>query len=104
VSKIIVYTGKNDKLIYVLPATNDLTIEEIAEKDVPENTPYHIIEATDLPSDRTYRDAWIWNNGVVIDENKKLEIDNAIENKINTKAALLERLGITEDEARLLLA
>ena len=40
------------------------TIEEIAVKDVPAGKPYKIISALDVPSDRTFRNAW----GVQIDE------------------------------------
>jgi hypothetical protein len=41
----------------IVPATEcDLTIEEIAAKDVPEGTPYKIVDVADIPSDRTFRD------------------------------------------------
>lgn len=32
--------------------------EEIAKKDVPTGIKYKIIEHTDLPSDRAFRNAW----------------------------------------------
>lgn len=35
-----------------------LTIEQIALKDVPAGAPYKIIDTADVPSDRTFRDAW----------------------------------------------
>jgi hypothetical protein len=35
-----------------------LTVEEIAAKDVPTGLPYKIVDATDIPSDRTMRDQW----------------------------------------------
>jgi hypothetical protein len=34
------------------------TIQEIALKDVPAGKPFKIIDTADLPSDRTFRDAW----------------------------------------------
>ena len=34
------------------------TIQEIAEKDVPAGKPYKIVSVDDLPSDRTFRNAW----------------------------------------------
>jgi len=34
------------------------TIAEIAEKDVPAGKPYKIVSADDIPSDRTFRNAW----------------------------------------------
>jgi hypothetical protein len=34
------------------------TIEEIAAKDVPAGVPYKIISVADMPTDRTFRNAW----------------------------------------------
>jgi len=34
------------------------TIEQIAEKDVPCALPYWIVEASIIPADRTFRNAW----------------------------------------------
>ena len=38
-----------------------LTIEQIAAKDVPAGVPYSIVDAADIPSDRTFRNAWEYN-------------------------------------------
>ena len=35
-----------------------LTIDDIARKDVPQGVPFMIIDASDLPADRTFRAAW----------------------------------------------
>ena len=35
-----------------------LTVEQIAKKDVPTGLPYKIVNLSDLPSDRTFRNAW----------------------------------------------
>lgn len=35
-----------------------LTLEEIVAKDVPPNTPYKILDTSDLPSDPMFRPAW----------------------------------------------
>ena len=34
------------------------TIKQIAEKDVPYNLPYWIVEDSVIPTDRTFRSAW----------------------------------------------
>jgi hypothetical protein len=34
------------------------TIEELAMKDIPEGKPYKIVDVADIPTDRTFRDAW----------------------------------------------
>ena len=36
------------------------TLEEIAEKDVPDGETYYIIDATALPTDESFRDAWTY--------------------------------------------
>lgn len=42
----------------MLEALETMTIEEIAAKDVPAGKPYKIVDASDIPTDRTFRAAW----------------------------------------------
>ena len=58
--KRIVYTADDGTLAIIVPADCGLTIEEIAAKDVPAGKEYHIVNASDIPSDRTFRNAWTW--------------------------------------------
>lgn len=44
--------------ISVIHPTGDLPVEETALKDVPSGVKYKIIDVSDLPSDREFRDAW----------------------------------------------
>jgi len=44
--------------IAVLIPTGELPIEDVAAKDVPAGTPYLLIDASDLPTDRMFRAAW----------------------------------------------
>ena len=48
----------NDGIAVICPADCGLAIEDIARKDVPIGLPYKIISASDIPTDRTFRDAW----------------------------------------------
>jgi hypothetical protein len=49
----------DDGVAIIVPASEcGLTIEEIAAKDVPEGKPYKIVDVVDIPSDRTFRNAW----------------------------------------------
>jgi hypothetical protein len=58
-NKRIIYPKDGGGIAIITPAEDcGLTIEEIAQKDVPPNTPYKIIDATDLPQDRLFREAW----------------------------------------------
>jgi hypothetical protein len=42
----------------MLEALETMTIEEIAAKDVPVGKPYKIVDIADIPTDRTFRNAW----------------------------------------------
>lgn len=44
--------------ISVLTPTGELPLEETALKDVPTGVKYKIIDASDLPPDRDFRNAW----------------------------------------------
>ncbi len=51
----------DDGVAIIVPAPEALetmTIEEIAAKDVPAGKPYKIVDVADIPSDRTFRNAW----------------------------------------------
>ena len=48
----------DDGVAIIVPADFGLTIEEIAAKDVPVGKPYKIVDVADIPSDRTFRNAW----------------------------------------------
>jgi hypothetical protein len=59
--KRILYKSDEGGVSVIFPSERALlenTIEEIAEKDVPAGKPYKIVDAADIPSDRTFRDAW----------------------------------------------
>ena len=58
--KRIVYKNDDGTISIIVPADCGLTIEEIAAKDVPSGKEYHIVNASDIPSDRTFRNAWTW--------------------------------------------
>lgn len=55
----IIYPTNEGGVAIIVPAPDcGLTIEEIAAKDVPAGKPYKIIDASEIPSDRTFRNAW----------------------------------------------
>jgi hypothetical protein len=59
--KVIIYKPEEGGVAVVAPAPEALkiyTIEQIAEKDVPEGYPYKIVDRSYIPSDQTFRDAW----------------------------------------------
>jgi hypothetical protein len=55
----IIYPTPEGGVAIIVPAPDcGLTIEEIAAKDVPAGVPFRIVEAADIPEDRTFRSAW----------------------------------------------
>jgi len=55
----IIYPTDDNGVAVIIPALEcELTIEEIAAKDVPQGKPYKIVDVADIPSDRTFRNAW----------------------------------------------
>ena len=55
----IIYPTDDGGVAVVIPAAEcGLTIEQIAAKDVPAGKPFKIVDVTDIPTDRTFRDAW----------------------------------------------
>jgi hypothetical protein len=58
--KRIVYKNDDGSVSIIVPADCGLTVEEIAAKDVPSGKEYHIVDNSEIPSDRTFRNAWTW--------------------------------------------
>jgi len=57
--KRIIYPTDDGGVAVIVPAPNSgLTIAEIAKKDVPAGKEYQIVNVSDIPSDRTFRNAW----------------------------------------------
>jgi hypothetical protein len=56
--KRIIYPTDDSGVAVIIPAECGLTIEEIAAKDVPAGKPYKIVDVADIPTDRTFRNAW----------------------------------------------
>jgi len=60
-SKVIIFKDDEGRVVEMFPTPDILqtrTVEEVAQKDVPSGKPYKIVEASDLPTDQTFRDAW----------------------------------------------
>ena len=57
----VIYPNDEGGVSILIPAPEALetmTIEEIAAKDVPTGKPFKIVDVSDIPSDRTFRNAW----------------------------------------------
>ena len=58
--KRIIYKNDDNTISIIIPADCGLTIEQIAAKDVPAGKEYHIVDKSEIPYDRTFRNAWAW--------------------------------------------
>ena len=81
------------------PATDKpFTVQEVADKDVPDGVPYSIVEDSSIPTDQSFRDAWkgvgIGTTGATITEDitKAKEIHKS--NIRNTRKPLLSALDV----------
>lgn len=76
-SKRIIYQNETGGISVVIPTPEYLqthTIEEVAAKDVPAGIPFEIVEDTDFPKDRIFRDAWEGQGKKVIENLAKAKL------------------------------
>lgn len=62
-NKRIIFPTDEGGVAVIIPAPEWLaedgnTLEALAEKDVPAGKPWKIVDVSDIPADRTFRDAW----------------------------------------------
>lgn len=50
----IIYPNDDGSVAILIPAVSI----ELAMKDIPVGKPYKIVDVADIPTDRTFRDAW----------------------------------------------
>ena len=66
----IVYKNESGGVSIITPtpeALEHMTIDEIALKDVPTGLPFAIVEDSEIPTDRTFRDAWTVDEATLTD-------------------------------------
>lgn len=57
-NKVILFQPEGGIVSIMTPCECGLTIAEIGQKDVPAGLPFWIVDASDLPADRSMRNAW----------------------------------------------
>ena len=60
-SPVIIYKQDNGVVAIIRPTEEAIAlhgIEAIAQKDVPAGKPYKIVDASEIPADRSQRNAW----------------------------------------------
>ena len=66
----IIYNQDNGMVAVITPTLKVLEqhgIQAVAIKDVPAGKPFKIVDAADIPSDRTFRAAWVVSNASLTD-------------------------------------
>ena len=59
--KRFIYTDDDGSLRIVVPADNtNLTLDEIKAKDCPSGKTVYTVNKSDVPSDRSFREAWTY--------------------------------------------
>ena len=63
----VIYPTDDNGVAVLIPAPEWLaqegnTLEALAAKDVPAGKPWKIVDAADIPADRTFRGAWSWQD------------------------------------------
>jgi|TARA_A100001515_G_scaffold36775_1_gene28919 hypothetical protein len=65
--KRIIYKNTDGSISIIIPADCGLTVEQIAQKDVPTGLNYKIVDVSEVPSDREFRDAWTIDDAELTD-------------------------------------
>jgi ribosomal protein S12 len=65
--KRIIYKNADGTIAIIIPADCGLTVEQIAQKDVPTGLKYKIVNVSEISSDRTFRDAWTIDDAELTD-------------------------------------
>ena len=60
-NKRIIYKNSDNTVSIIVPSDNALkimSIEDIAKKDVPTGYKYKIVDVSEIPTDKEFRNAW----------------------------------------------
>ena len=59
--KRIIYIQDNGVVAVIIPSDNtSLTVEQIQAKDVPAGKTSYIVDKSEVPTDRSFRNAWTY--------------------------------------------
>ena len=59
--KRIIYIDDDGSVAVIIPSDNcSLSVEEIQAKDVPDGKTSYIVDASEVPTDRSFRNAWTY--------------------------------------------
>ena len=56
-NKRIIYLDDNNMVVILVP-TDVMSVENVAKKDVPTGKKYKIVDKSEIPTDKSFRNAW----------------------------------------------
>ncbi len=65
--KRIIYKNTDGTIGIIIPCDDNLTVDEVARKDVPTGLSYKIVNVSEISSDRTFRNAWTIDDSELTD-------------------------------------
>ena len=81
----IIFQNESGGVSVIIP-TGELSIEEVAAKDVPDGVAYEIVQDDAIPADRFFRNAWVANGAAVdVDLDKAKDIGHDIRRTLRTE-------------------
>lgn len=91
--KKIIYKHGDNEVAIVNMVNDNTSLESIIDKVVPAEHEWSIIDESEIPLDRTFRDAWTFNKQtIVVDIDKAKEIQK---NKFRAaRMSILEKLDV----------
>ena len=104
----IIYLTDEGGVAVIVPSAEYLethTIEELAVKDVPSGVEYYIVDASAIPTDRTYRSAWeLVNQTIEVNQTKASQMDADAADKETLRQSMITKLAstLTPEETALL--
>ena len=66
--QVITYTDPETGGVVVVHPTGAVPLNEVIARDVPEGVTYDVLDSSELPADRVFRDAWRKNGSQVTEE------------------------------------
>ena len=57
-AKVILHTDPESGMLFITHPSGVLSVDETAKKDVPTGVEYWIVDDFEIPTDRSFRDAW----------------------------------------------
>ena len=103
--KRIIYKTSDGVAIIVPSPKWTGTMEELASKDVPQGAEHYIVDASSIPTDRKYRNAWeLVNKKIEVNQVKASQMDAQEELRNSTKQSMITKLAatLTPEETALL--